>query len=112
MTPWPPAWASTLARLPRGAKGLPHSADVGHQAIGAEQQRTVRRTAPDALDQAPAQRHVTWLADRTAQPPARLDHHGQRHPHDAALFLDAELISLPLSQVPWSFDQSLLHRLP
>ena len=72
----------------------------------------MHRTAPDALDQAPDQRHVTLLADLTAQPQARLDHHGQRHPHDATLFLDADLISLHLSQVPWSFDQSFLHRLP
>src|SRR5215510_5023099 len=67
MAPWPQAWSSALARLHRVAKGLPNSADVGHQAIGAEQQRTVRRTAPDARNQAPDQRHVALLADLTAQ---------------------------------------------
>ena len=50
--------------------------------------------------------------DLAAQPQACLDDHGQRHPHDAALLLDAELAGLHLPQVPRSFDQELLHRLP
>ena len=48
------------------------------------------------------------LADLAAQPQARLDHHGQRHPHDAALFLDADFVGLHLSQVTRLFDQALL----
>jgi hypothetical protein len=48
----------------------------------------------------------------TTQPQARLDHHGPRHPHEAALFLETELIGLPLSQGPWWFDQGLGHSLP
>ena len=52
------------------------------------------------------------LTSPLAEPQACLDHHGQRHPHDAALLLDAELVGLHLPQVPRSFDQALLHRLP
>src|SRR5215510_822577 len=112
VTPWTQPGPSTLTRAYRIAKGLANRPDVGAQSIGTEQQRTVRGTAPHPLDQPPDQRHVTLLADLAAQPQACLDHHGQCHPHDAALFLDADLIGLHLPQVPWSFDQELLHRLP
>ena len=37
--------------------------------------------------------------------------HGQCHPHDAALFLDAELIGLHLSQIAWLLDKILMHSL-
>src|SRR5207244_2556220 len=57
------------------------------------------------------QGQVTLLTDLAAQPQARLDHHGQRHPHDAALFLDAQLIGLHLSQVAWLLDKILVHGL-
>src|SRR5215510_16263551 len=70
------------------------------------------RTTLDPLNQSSDQGHVALLADLTAQPQACLDHHGQRHPHDAALFLDTEFIRLHLSQVPWLFDQIFVHRLP
>src|SRR5215510_9764497 len=70
------------------------------------------RTTLDPLHQSSDQGQVTLLTDLAAQPQACLDHHGQRHPHDAALFLDADLIGLHLPQVPWSFDQELVHRLP
>src|SRR5215831_2932047 len=112
MAPRTQPWPSTRARACRIAKGLANRPDIGAQPIGTEQQRTLRGTAPHPLDQPPDQRHVTLLADLAAQPHACLDHHGQRHPHDAALFLDAEFIGLHLLQVPWSFDQELLHCLP
>jgi hypothetical protein len=70
------------------------------------------RTTLDPLNQSSDQGKVPLLTALAAQPQAGLDHHGQRHPHDAALFLDAQLIGLHLPQVPWSFDQALLHRLP
>ena len=100
------------ARVHGIAKGFPNSPDVGHQAIGTDQQRTMGRTAPHAFDQSSDQRHVTLLADFTAQPQARLDHHGQCHPHDAALFLHADLIGLYVPQVTWLLDQALLDGLP
>src|SRR4029434_2467411 len=55
------------------------------------------------LDQPSDQGHVTLLTDLAAQPQARLDHHGQRHPHDAALLLDADLIGLYLPPGPGVF---------
>src|SRR5215813_578780 len=112
MAPRAQPWPSALPRVYGIAKGLPNSSDVGHQAIGAEQQRTVRRTAAHPLDQPPDQGQVTLLTDLTAQPQARRDHHGQRHPDNTALFLDAQLIGLHLSQVPWLFDEVFLHGLP
>src|SRR2546429_3214148 len=72
----------------------------------------MRGTAADPLDQPSDQGHVALFADLAAQPQARLDHHRQRHPHDAALFLDAQLIGLHLPQVAWLFDQVLVHGLP
>ena len=111
VAPWTKAWLSASARVHGIAKGLANGADVRHQAIGTDQQGATCRTAPHPLDQPPDQGHITLLADRTAQPQARRDHHSQRHPHDAALFLDTEFIGLHLSQVPWLFDQVLVHGL-
>src|SRR4029434_10783784 len=52
-----------------------------------------------------------WLL--TALPPwTACGQHRQRHPPDAPLFLDAQLIGLHLSQVAWLFDQMLVHGLP
>jgi len=106
------SWSSALARVHWVAKSLPNSPDIGHQAISTDQQGPTCRTASHPLDQAPDQGQVPLLADLAPQPQTRLDHHGQRHPHDAALFLDADLIGLHLPQVPWLFDQGLLHGLP
>src|SRR5437899_1455123 len=102
---------STRARVHGIAKGLPNGPDVGHQAIGTDQQGTMGRTAPHALDQSSDQRHVPLRTDFAAQPQTRLDHHGQRHPHDAALFLHADLVGLHLPQVARLLDQMFLHRL-
>ena len=93
-------------------KRLPHGADVGYQAIRTDQEGPTCRTAPDPLTQPPDQGHVPLRTDRAAQPQARLDHHSQCHPHNAALFLDAEFIGLHLPQVTWLFDQGLVHGLP
>ena len=49
--------------------------------------------------------------DLVTRPQTCLDHHGQRHPHDAALVLDAEFIGLDLFQVPRLLDQILVNRL-
>src|SRR5207247_4695138 len=105
------AWSSPLARAYGIAKGLPNSPDVGHQAIGTDQHGATCRPAPHPFDQPADQGQITLLADLTAQPQTRLDHHGERHPHDAALFLDTEFIRLHLSQVPWLFDQVFVHHL-
>ena len=61
--------------------------------------------APHPRGQPPDQGHVTLLADLAAQPQARRDQHGQRHPHDPALFLDAQLIGLDLSEVTRLLNQ-------
>src|SRR5215475_5146491 len=103
---------SPLARMHGIAKSFPYSPDVGHQAIGTDQEWPLCRTAPDPRDQSPDQGQVTLLTDLAAQPQTRLDHHGQRHPHDATLFLDPEFIGLYLAQVPGLFDQVFVHRLP
>ena len=101
-----------LPRVYGIAKGLPHGPDVGDQAIGTDQQGTTCRTAPHPFDQAPDQGQVTLLADLTAQPQARRDQHGQRHPHDAALFFHAQLIGLHLPQVTGLFHEVCLDGLP
>ena len=111
MAPQMEPWPSALARVHGIAKGFPNGPDVGHQAIGTDQEWPLCRTAPDALNQPPDQGQVTLLTDLAAQPQARLDHHGQRHPHNAALFLDAQLIGLHLPQVTWLLDQILVHGL-
>ena len=41
----------------------------------------------------------------------RPDHHGQRHPDDAPLRLDADLVGLHLPEIPGLLDQMLLHGL-
>ena len=91
---------------------LPHRPDREHQAIVTDEQGTPGRTTPHPLDQPPDQGHVPPFADLTAQPHARLDPHGQRHPHDTTLFFYADLIGLYVPQVPWLFDQALLDGLP
>ena len=88
---------SAHARVDRIAKGFANRPAVRAQPIGTEPQRTVRGTAADPLDQPSDQGHVALGADLAAQPQARLDQHPQRHPHDAALFLDAQFIGLHLS---------------
>src|SRR5215813_3944243 len=49
--------------------------------------------------------------DLAREPQARLDHHRQRHPDDAPLGLDADLIGLDVSEIPGLLDQMLLHGL-
>src|SRR5437667_2934859 len=93
------------------AKSLTHGPDGGAEAIGTDQQRTGRRTAAHALDEAPHQRHVAVLTHLARQPYACADHHGQRHPNNAALFLDADRIGLHLPQITWLLDEMLLHGL-
>ena len=68
-------------------------------------------TASYPLDQPPDQ-GLSRLTDLAAQPQPRRDHHGQCHPHDAALFLDAELIGLHLSQIAWLLDKILMQSGP
>src|SRR5215471_21414672 len=67
------------------------------------------RTALDPRDQSPDQGQVTLRADLAAQPQPCLDHHGQCHPHNATLFLDTAFIGWHLSEVPWLFNQVLVH---
>jgi hypothetical protein len=105
-------WSSARARVHGITQGLPNGPDGGHQAIGTDQQGATCRTAADPLDQPPDQGQVTRRADLTAHLQARLAHHSQHHPHDTALFLDTQLIGLHLPQVPWLFDQGLVHDLP
>src|SRR6266702_2656056 len=85
MAPWTQPGPSTRARVYGIAKGLPNGPDVRHQAIGTDQQGTMCRTAPHALDQSSDQWHITLLADFAAQPQTRLDHHGQGHPGSVAI---------------------------
>src|SRR5215831_13640117 len=93
------------------AKGLANRSDVGAQPISTEQQRTVHGAAAHSLDQPPDQGHVTLLADLAAQPQAGLHHHGHGHPDNTALLLDAQLVGLHLSEVPWLLDEILVHGL-
>src|SRR4029453_3862606 len=111
MAPWTDPWPSPRARMHGSAKGFPQSPDVGHQALGTDQEGPRGRTAPYPRDQAPEQGQVTLLTDLAAQPQPCCDHHGQCHPHDAALFLDPEFIGLYLAPIAWLLDQILMHRL-
>jgi hypothetical protein len=52
------------------------------------------------------QRSIRCCSARAGRP---RDPHGQRYPYEAAVFLDAPLIGLPLPQVPGVFDPVLLH---
>ena len=103
---------SAHVRVSRIAQGRAHGPDGRAHPLGTDPQRTVRGTAADPREQPSDQGHGALFADLAAQPPARFDHHGQRHPPDAALLLDAERIGLPLSQVPGLFDEVCLHSLP
>src|SRR5262245_54553287 len=89
MAPWTQPWSSALAGVYRIAKGLANGSEVGHQAIGTNQQRTVRSTTADPLDQPPDQRQVALLTDFPAKPQPGLHHHGHGHPDNTALLLDA-----------------------
>src|SRR5438874_313544 len=111
VAPWTQPWPSARARAHRIAKGLANRSDVRMQPISTEQQRTGRGAAADALDQPPDQGQVALLADLAAQPQAGLHHHGHGHPDNTALLLDAQLIGLHLSDVPWLLDQRLMHGL-
>src|SRR5215475_6481030 len=88
MTPRTQSWPSTLARMYGVAKGFANRPDVGHQAIGTDQQGTTCRTAPHALTQPPDQGQAALLADFPAKPQPGLHHHGQGHPDNTALLLD------------------------
>jgi hypothetical protein len=68
-------------------------------------------TGAYALDQTPDQHQVAMVVERASKPPPRLDQHRQRHPHDAALFRDATLVSLHLPQVTRWLDQILVNGL-
>src|SRR5438270_2563833 len=105
--PRPPA----RARAHGLATGRAHRSDGRTQPISTAQQRTGRGAAADALDQPPDQGQVALLADLAAPPQAGLHHHGHGHPDHTALLLDAQLVGLHLSEVPWWLDQRLLHGL-
>jgi len=96
--------SSACPRRPGRATGLPYGAAVCHHAIGTAPQGLTSRTASHAHQHPPDQGQVPRLADRTAQPPARLAPHSACPPHAAALLLDAALIGLYLAHVPWLFD--------
>src|SRR5262249_56345588 len=100
VAPGPQPRPPTHARAHGIATGLPNGADVGHQAIGADQQRTVRSTAADALDQPPDQGQVALLADLAAQPHAGLLPHCHVPPHKNAPPLYAPPARLPPSPAP------------
>src|SRR5712691_4214608 len=68
MAPGTQPGSSTRARVYGIAEGLPNGSAVGHQAISTDQQGTMGRTAPHALDQPPDQGHVPLLADLATQP--------------------------------------------
>src|SRR2546425_2540955 len=112
MAPRPQPVPSALPGVYGLAKGLSYGPNVRHQAIGTDQQGTTGRAALHPLDQPSDQGHVPLLADLAAQPQARLHHHGERHPHDATLFLHADLIGWDLPQVTGLFDHVLLYGLP
>jgi len=100
IAPRTPPRPSALPRVRGLAQGLPHGPDGGHQAIRTDQQEPTGRTTPHALDQPPDQGQVTLLADLAAQPQVGLAHHGQRHPHHTARFLDTHLVGLHLAPRP------------
>src|SRR5215216_5936207 len=104
-------WSSPLARLHGIAKGLANRPDVGHQAIGTDQEWPLCGTASYPRDQSPDQGQVPLLTDLAAQPQPGLAHYGQGHPHEAALLLDPELIGLHLAQSAWLLDEILMHHL-
>jgi hypothetical protein len=81
--PGTPPGPSAPARAYGSATGLAPPPNVGAHPIGTDQQGTGRRTAPDPLAPPPEQGQVPRRAALAAQPSARLDHHRQRHPHDA-----------------------------
>src|SRR5439155_1708593 len=91
---------------------LPKRSDGGDEPIGTAQKRAVGRTAPHPLAELTDQWHVAMFTDLAREPQARLDHHRQRHPDDAPLGLDAELIGLDVPEFPGLLDQMLLHGLP
>ena len=103
--------APLLSRTHGITEGLVNRSDVGAQAIGTEQQGTVQGTAAHTLNETPNQRHVAVLTHLPRQPQACADHHGQSHPDNAALFLDADLVGLHLPQITWLLDEMLLHSL-
>src|SRR5207344_2095485 len=80
VAPWTQPGPSTRARVHGIAEGLPHGPDGGHQALGTDQERTPRRTAPHACDPSSEQRPSPLLADFAAQPQAGTDHHRPGHP--------------------------------
>ena len=104
MAPRTQPWPSALPRVYGIAASLPNGLHVRHQTISTEQEWSPGRPTLTPLQQSSDQGQVPLRTDLAAQPPAGLDHHGQRPPHAAALLLDAELVGLHLPQVPWSFD--------
>jgi hypothetical protein len=103
----------TSAVADRVAEDAAHGGDVGLQSIGAKQDRSGqrRRAATDLLDQTGDQAQISLDRDHPAQPQARLDHQGHRHPHHLPLFFDTKLIGLHLTDFPWLLDQVVVHGL-
>ena len=98
-------------RMYRITERLTNGANIGAQPICTQQHRATQGTGTYPLDQTPNQHHVTLLTDFASEPQAGADHHRQSHPHDAPLFLDADLVGLHLPEGPRSLDHMFLDRL-
>ena len=93
------------------AKDPSDDTNVSRQPIRTEQDSGLAGTPSDTLNPPSDQTCVSVLRDCAAQPQTGADHHGHRHPDDAALMFDTDLISLDMIQLAWSFDQLLMHAL-
>jgi hypothetical protein len=104
--PFPGAqpWTPARACVHRVAEGLAQGPDIGTQPIGTKQDCASQGTCAHLFDQASDQGQVTVFTDLASEPQPGTDHHRQRHPHDATLFLDADLVGLHLPQIARRLD--------
>jgi hypothetical protein len=111
--PGPQGRSPGCIRRHRLAKHLADGADVSFQAIRTKQQaqRQSRCTGADLFNQRRDQRAIAAIGNRPTQPQPGADHHGQGHPDDAALLLDAQFIHLYLAEVARRGNQSFMHSL-
>jgi hypothetical protein len=105
------AWRTPLPAPLLGAEDAREGRRITGQAIADQQQGRNNGTAPNQLGQPHDQRQIPLRTDGAAQPQARADHERHRHPEDAALRLDPDLVGLHLLQVARLFDELLLEGL-
>jgi N-acetylneuraminic acid mutarotase len=104
-------------RLPASAcrdlisQGLARGPHIRAQPVRTHQNAADERRATHPTHQAPDERQITIDREFAAEPQARTDHHGHRHPTDRALDSHPQLVGLHLPELSRLLDEVLVKAL-